>query len=79
MSSNPIINTLTRVGIAAAGLLAPVVAFAQEATETATEAAPAAAAAINSGDTAWMLTSTVLVLFMILPGLALFYGGLVRS
>ena len=38
-----------------------------------------AAPAINSGDTAWMLTSTLLVLFMILPGLALFYGGLVRA
>ncbi|WP_448873861.1 ammonium transporter [Desulfobulbus propionicus] len=35
--------------------------------------------AINSGDTAWMLTSTALVLFMTLPGLALFYGGLVRK
>ena len=34
--------------------------------------------AINAGDTAWMLTSTALVLFMTLPGLALFYGGLVR-
>jgi Amt family ammonium transporter len=34
---------------------------------------------LNSGDTAWMLISTVLVLFMTLPGLALFYGGLVRS
>lgn len=34
---------------------------------------------LNSGDTAWMLTSTVLVLFMTIPGLALFYGGLVRS
>ena len=34
---------------------------------------------LNSGDTAWMLTSSLLVLFMILPGLALFYGGLVRS
>ncbi|MFP6781133.1 MAG: ammonia channel protein, partial [Gammaproteobacteria bacterium] len=34
---------------------------------------------LNSGDTAWMLTSTALVLFMTLPGLALFYGGLVRS
>lgn len=33
----------------------------------------------DSGDTAWMLTATVLVLFMTLPGLALFYGGLVRS
>ncbi len=39
----------------------------------------AAAPAINSGDTAWMLTSTALVLFMTIPGLALFYGGLVRS
>ena len=34
---------------------------------------------IDSGDTAWMLTSTVLVLLMTLPGLALFYGGLVRA
>jgi Amt family ammonium transporter len=34
---------------------------------------------LDSGDTAWMLTSTVLVLFMTLPGLALFYAGLVRS
>ena len=42
-------------------------------------AAEAAAAALDSGDTAWMLTATALVLFMTLPGLALFYGGLVRS
>ena len=35
--------------------------------------------AINSGDTAWMLTSTALVLFMMIPGLALFYAGLVKS
>lgn len=35
--------------------------------------------ALNSGNTAWMLTATALVLFMTLPGLALFYGGLVRS
>lgn len=35
--------------------------------------------AIDSGDTAWMLTSTALVMLMILPGLALFYGGLVRA
>src|SRR5881628_1712174 len=34
---------------------------------------------IDSGDTAWMLTSTALVMLMILPGLALFYGGLVRA
>ncbi|MGB1259340.1 MAG: ammonia channel protein, partial [Akkermansiaceae bacterium] len=34
---------------------------------------------LNSGDTAWMLVSALLVLMMCLPGLALFYGGLVRS
>ncbi len=34
---------------------------------------------LNSGDTAWMLTSSVLVLFMTIPGLALFYAGLVRT
>ncbi|MDH3537638.1 MAG: ammonia channel protein, partial [Gammaproteobacteria bacterium] len=34
---------------------------------------------LNGADTAWILTSTALVLFMTLPGLALFYGGLVRS
>ncbi len=37
-----------------------------------------AAGGLDSGDTAWMLTSTVLVLFMTLPGLAPFYSGLVR-
>src|SRR5260221_10686643 len=42
--------------------------------------APAAAAPkIDSGDTAWMLTSTALVLMMTIPGLALFYGGMVRK
>src|ERR1039457_3748943 len=34
---------------------------------------------INSGDTAWMLTSSALVLMMTIPGLALFYGGMVRK
>jgi Amt family ammonium transporter len=44
------------------------------------EAAPAAAAAVpNKGDTAWLLVSSVLVLMMSIPGLALFYGGLVRT
>ncbi|MDE2446272.1 MAG: ammonium transporter [Alphaproteobacteria bacterium] len=38
-----------------------------------------AAASINKGDTAWMLTATALVVLMTVPGLALFYGGLVRS
>ena len=39
----------------------------------------AQAEGLDSGDTAWILTSTALVLFMTLPGLALFYGGLVRT
>ncbi|WP_334178418.1 ammonium transporter [Pseudoxanthomonas sp.] len=47
------------------------------------EAAPAEAAAaepvVEKGDVAWMLTSTLLVLLMVVPGLALFYGGMVRS
>lgn len=41
--------------------------------------AAAAATAIDTGDTAWMLTSTLLVIMMSIPGLALFYGGLGRS
>ncbi|GEP45133.1 ammonium transporter [Brevifollis gellanilyticus] len=42
-------------------------------------ASAADASTINAGDTAWLLTSTALVLFMMIPGLALFYAGLVRS
>ena len=40
---------------------------------------PSFADTLNGADTAWILTSTALVLFMTIPGLALFYGGLVRS
>src|SRR5437870_13645612 len=54
-------------------------AFAEDATAAAPAAAPAAPPAINAGDTAWMLTSTALVLLMTVPGLALFYGGMVRK
>jgi Amt family ammonium transporter len=57
-------------------------AFAQDAQPDAAPADAATAAVvatIDSGATAWMLASSLLVLFMILPGLALFYGGLVRS
>ena len=43
------------------------------------ETAPAAAEFMDKGDAAWMMTSSLLVLFMTMPGLALFYGGLVRS
>ena len=64
----------------AAGVLVSDWAFAQAAAPA---AAPAAAApapiTFNKGDNAWMLTSSVLVLLMTIPGLALFYGGLVRS
>ena len=42
-------------------------------------ASPVALPPIDSGDTAWMLTATALVLFMVIPGLALFYAGMVRS
>jgi Amt family ammonium transporter len=42
-------------------------------------ATPSATPTVNKGDTAWMMTSTLLVLMMIMPGLALFYGGLTRA
>ena len=56
-------------------------AFADDAAPAAAAPAAAAAAApkLDSGDTAWMLTSTALVLMMTIPGLALFYAGMVRK
>jgi len=54
-------------GVFAAALLAATSAFAQDAPK------------LDTGDTAWMLTSTLLVLMMTIPGLALFYGGMVRK
>nr|WP_024892016.1 ammonium transporter [Luteimonas huabeiensis] len=57
---------------AAFALSASGAAFAQD-------AAAAAAPAFDSGNVAWMLTSTLLVLLMVVPGLALFYGGMVRQ
>ena len=59
-----------------AALCAAGPAWAQEATA---EVAEAAAPLVDKGDVAWMMTATLLVLFMIIPGLGLFYGGLVRS
>jgi len=56
-------------------LLSSLPALAQEATDT---MAAADAPTLSAGDTAWMLTSTALVLMMTIPGLALFYGGMVR-
>ena len=54
---------------------APAVAAVVEAVVEAAAPAPT----LSAGDTAWMLTSTMLVILMVIPGLALFYGGLVRS
>ncbi len=54
-------------------------ALAQDAAAAAAPAVAAAAPVVNKGDTAWMLISTILVIMMTIPGLALFYGGLVRS
>ncbi len=75
------------VGLAGLALAAP--ALAQDAAAVVAEATPAVAATVeataaadpvpNKGDTAWMMIATVLVMLMIVPGLALFYGGLVRT
>ena len=67
---------------AAAPAAAPAPAAAAAAPAPAPTPAPAAAPAtpkIDSGDTAWMLTSSVLVLMMTIPGLAFFYAGMVRK
>src|SRR5687767_14307574 len=63
--------SIYRAPVALGFLLCPLFSFAQE-------AAPAAPV-LNGGDTAWIIAATALVLFMTLPGLALFYAGLVRS
>ncbi|MDM0017112.1 ammonium transporter [Variovorax saccharolyticus] len=69
----------------AAEASAPAAAPAAPAAAAPAAAAPADAAAaapapsFNKGDTAWMMVSTLLVIMMTIPGLALFYGGLVRS
>ncbi len=64
---------MKKLMLSTASLLAALPALAQE---VATEAA---APVMDKGDVSWMMISSVLVLFMTLPGLALFYGGLVRS
>ena len=81
-------NMRTRLALSLIALTTTsAVAMADVAPEPAAEAAAAApqlaahatALALNSGDTAWMLTSTALVLLMTVPGLALFYSGMVRK
>ena len=70
--TNPISTAWLTLGVT----LAPVIAFAQDATAP---AAPAAAPTPDKGDTTFMFLCTILVLFMAVPGLGLFYGGLVRA
>jgi ammonium transporter, Amt family len=65
--------------IAGVAMAAATSSWAQDAaTAVAAVTPPTPPPAVNSGDTAWMLISTALVLLMSIPGLALFYGGLVR-
>jgi len=75
-----IINSLCVLGLAA---LVYVVIFdpaiAQESSAAVTAAVSATAPTFDSGSTAWMLVSTLLVLMMTIPGLALFYGGMVHK
>ena len=71
--------SLLTAGVAAMAQ-APVVATVEAAATVVAAATAAAPAAVpNKGDTAWMMTATILVILMVVPGLALFYGGLVRS
>ena len=76
-------NVLKLSALSGAALWAALPAWAQEAAEATEEAAEAVAEEVvnvmDKGDVAWMMVSTLLVLFMILPGVALFYGGLVRT
>jgi len=78
------INTTKMYGAIAFGLLAllPALVFAADAVAPGAAPAvppPAPAPTLNSGDTAWMMTSMALVLLMTIPGLALFYAGMVRT
>ncbi|OLP56119.1 ammonia channel protein [Rhizobium rhizosphaerae] len=84
MSSSKQSISLGRVALLGAtlALATPLLAFAQDAAPAAADAAATAAAAApvpDKGDTAFMFLSTILVLFMAVPGLGLFYGGLMRT
>jgi len=69
---------LSTLGVAVAQTPAPTATVPAPAA-SAPAATPAAPSKIDKGDTAWMLTSSALVLMMTAPGLALFYGGMVRQ
>lgn len=69
----------SKIGGAGLALFAALPAWAQEAGLQAPAAVEEVTATVNKGDTAWMMVATVLVMAMIVPGLALFYGGLVRT
>ncbi len=62
-----------------AAMIAAAPAWAQDVAAPVAPVVAPVVATVNKGDTAWMMTSTLLVLMMIVPGLALFYGGLTRS
>jgi Amt family ammonium transporter len=81
IGATPIVSAEDAAPAAAApAATAPAAApAAADAAPAADAAAPAAAPAPNKGDTTWMIVSTLLVLMMAVPGLALFYGGLVRA
>src|SRR6201996_1598554 len=74
-----ILAGLCVLGFADAALAQTAAPAAAPAADAAPAAAAAAAPVANKGDVAWMLTSSALVLMMSIPGLALFYGGLVRT
>ncbi|CBE68741.1 MAG: ammonium transporter [Candidatus Methylomirabilis oxygeniifera] len=84
MPQRRVVNAVILLVLAAALLFTWTTSFAQEvfpdqpAAEETSAPAPPAPPKIDSGDTAWMLTSSALVLLMTAPGLALFYAGLVR-
>src|SRR5262245_30280651 len=73
------LTTPFRAGLAAAVLVATAFLLSHGVSAEEAAAAPPPTPTFNKGDNAWMLTSSVLVLLMTIPGLALFYGGLVRS
>ena len=75
----PVATEADAAAVAAPEIAAPETAPVVEAAAPVAEAAPAPAPVPNKGDTAWMIMATVLVLMMCVPGLGLFYGGMVRS